>query len=132
MLRITDVDGNVVYAELTTDASADEMRASNERLADLGAEYETVHVYERVRLSGTDYLSMHAKATGDLEYGDSGDLGRVAAVGGGRLMGLFMTLWRLPVWPLSPDSVRHLPPERAEEARAWVAAGSTEGARHEQ
>ena len=96
------------------------MEQSYERLLDVAKEHDTVHVDERVRLSGTDYLSMHTRASGDLKHGDIGDLGRVVAVGGGVWMKLFMTLWKIPVWPLSPDEIRHLPPEQTEEAEEWI------------
>ncbi|WP_115864414.1 SpoIIAA family protein [Halorussus litoreus] len=120
MMRIREIDENIVYTELTTDASAADLEQSYERLMDVAEEHDTVHVYERVRLSGTDYLSMHTKASGDLKHGDVGDLGRVVAVGGGVWMKLFMTLWKIPVWPLSPDEIRHLPPEQREEAEEWI------------
>ncbi|WP_168215968.1 SpoIIAA family protein [Halorussus ruber] len=122
-MRITKIDGNIVYTELTTDASATDLEQSYERLMDIAEKHDKVHVYERVRLSGTDYLSMHTKASGDLKHGNRGDIGRVVAVGGGMWMKLFMALWKIPVWPLSPDKIRHLPPERAEEAEAWIKSG---------
>jgi len=119
-MRVTEIDENIVYTELTTDASAADLEESYDRLTDVAEEHDKVHVYERVHLSGTDYLSMHTKASGDLKHGDSADLGRVVAVGGGVWMKLFMTLWKIPVWPLSPDEIRHLSPERAEEAEEWI------------
>lgn len=122
-MRVTDVEGNIVYTELTTDASAADLEQSYERLMEIAEEYDRVHVYEHVQLSGTDYLSMHTKASRDLKHGDVGDLGRIVAVGGGVWMKLFMTLWKIPVWPLSPDKIRHLPQERAKEAEEWIKSG---------
>ena len=83
MMRITDIEENMVYTEITTEASSDELQQSYERVIELGEEYDKIHVYEDVTLSGTDFLSMHTKATGDLEHRNSIDLGRVVAVGGG-------------------------------------------------
>ena len=120
MIRVTEIDGNIVYTELTTDASAADLEESSERVMDVAEEQDTVHVYERVRLSGTNYLSMHTKASGDLEHGEIDDLGRVVAVGGGVWMNPSMTLWEIPVWPLSPDEIRHRPPEQREEAEEWI------------
>lgn len=120
MIRITDVEGNTIYTELTTDADAEDMERTYETGVELMDTYEAVHVYEDVSLTGRDLLSIHSKTSREFQYGDELDFGRVAVVGGGLGMKLLVAIWKIPVWPLVPDQARHFSSDEAADAREWI------------
>src|SRR6056297_806180 len=122
MIRIIDIQKNIVYMEVTADASPDEMTESYEQIEELMDEYDTVNVYEKVSLTGTDFLSMHPKASQDLQRGENVNLGKVAIVGGGVWMKFLTFVWKAvsPIISLSPNELRYFEASQSSEADEWV------------
>jgi len=120
MIRITEIEGNIIYTELTTEADVEDMERTYEKGVELLDTYENVHLYEDVLLSGRDLLSMHTKTSQEFAYGDELDLGRVAVVGGGFGMELLVKIWKILVWPLVPQEARYFDSDEADTAREWI------------
>lgn len=124
MIRITKVEENTLYTELTTAASPEEMEQTYETGVELMETYDTVNVYEDVSLSGRDLLAIRSKTSQEFDHGDELEFGRVAVVGGGLWMKVLVHLWKVPVWPLVPDDVRYFSSSDADTARKWIQQSS--------
>lgn len=126
MFELLDATGEDVVAIRVGAGTPGGYRELYEMLSDVSDDYGIVHVYEETPdWTVRTYLSHWDGIVPDPRLGPEFDIGRYAAVGDGFWVRLLYHQWRAiaPIWPVSPDEMRHFAVDDRRRALAWVQTG---------